>query len=104
MKYAKTPLGLLYTKSTMECHHYEKCVSILSDPNCNIFCDRSEAEVRYLYDQINYAIISTDLAVYFQHKKHYEHTLQQGPFNLDVEENLHLAKACLMTMCDLTGI
>ncbi|KAL4705472.1 hypothetical protein ACJJTC_017332 [Scirpophaga incertulas] len=57
------PLSLMYASSTLEHHHYFLTKKIIQDKK--IFAKLSSSERERIMDEIRYAILCTDLAVYF---------------------------------------
>ena len=101
-----SPLAVLYSTSTMEHHHFDQCVMILSSEGNNIFQARmkmpfkcslksttfqqlqglSTAEYRKVMLVVEQAILSTDLALYFRKKDIFLETANAGEIDWQEKE------------------
>ena len=50
----------------MEHHHYDQCLMILNSQGTNILSSLNRSQYSKLCQLLKHAIISTDLAIYFQ--------------------------------------
>ncbi len=73
-----SPLAVLYSTSTMEHHHFDQCVMILSSEGNNIFQGLNPDDYRSVMKIVEEAILSTDLALYFRKKDLFLETANQG--------------------------
>jgi len=73
-----SPLAVLYSTATMEHHHFDQCVMILSSEGNNIFQGLSTEEYRYVMKVVEQAILSTDLASYFEKRERFVSTADDG--------------------------
>lgn len=64
---ASSPLAQLYSTSTMEHHHFDQCLMILSSPGNQILSNLSSEDYARVIRVLEDAILSTDLAVYFRY-------------------------------------
>ncbi|ROT63112.1 putative cGMP-specific 3 [Penaeus vannamei] len=76
-----SPLAILYSTSTMEHHHFDQCVMILSQDSNNIF-----QEYRKVMTVVENAILSTDMAMYFKKKDDFLEMSDNGEFDWQSEE------------------
>jgi hypothetical protein len=69
-KIANTNLSQFYTKSTMEKHHFNHALGILTSPSetPNILAKLSKEEYKYCLHVIETAILATDLAIFLANK------------------------------------
>ncbi|EDO43657.1 predicted protein [Nematostella vectensis] len=99
---AKTdsPLSKLYGTSTLEHHHFNHAVIILSTEG---FSPILSDEYRQVISYIKHSILSTDLATNFKQRPKFFALVESGefdPYNMDHRDML---KAMMMTACDLNG-
>lgn len=73
-----SPLAVLYSTSTMEHHHFDQCVMILSSEGNNIFQDLSAENYRKVMKIVERSILSTDLAMYFRKKDRFIELIEEG--------------------------
>jgi cGMP-specific 3',5'-cyclic phosphodiesterase len=79
-----SPLAVLYSTATMEHHHFDQCVMILSSEGNNIFQGLSTEEYRYVMKVVEQAILSTDLASYFEKRERFVSTADDGEIDWQV--------------------
>lgn len=79
-------LAFLYTTSTMEHHHFDQCVMILNSEGNNIFQSLSPADYRRVMRTVESAILSTDLAIYFEKQKSFVRLVEGGEFDWQGED------------------
>ncbi|KAA0202638.1 hypothetical protein HAZT_HAZT011652 [Hyalella azteca] len=99
-----SPLALLYSTSTMEHHHFDQCVMILSQDSNNIFQMLSPEEYRRVMRVVEQAILSTDMAMYFKKKNQFLQLTDNGEFDWQTEEKKELLCGMMMTACDVSAI
>ncbi|XP_044003079.1 cGMP-specific 3',5'-cyclic phosphodiesterase [Aphidius gifuensis] len=100
----ESPLAILYSTSTMEHHHFDQCVMILSSDSNNIFQTLSMEDYRRVMKVVESAILSTDLAVYFKKKNKFMELIDDGEFDWQSEEKKELLCGMMMTACDVSAI
>ncbi|KAK3740158.1 hypothetical protein QZH41_014087, partial [Actinostola sp. cb2023] len=101
-----TPLSKLYGTSTMEHHHFNHAVIILSTEVCeghNIFQRLSADEYRQVISYIKHSILSTDLAVNFKQRPKFFALVENEQFDPKNMDHRDMLKAMMMTACDLNG-
>ncbi|XP_072766046.1 dual 3',5'-cyclic-AMP and -GMP phosphodiesterase 11 isoform X2 [Anoplolepis gracilipes] len=100
---ASSPLAQLYSTSTMEHHHFDQCLMILSSQGNQILSNLSPEEYSRVVKVLEDAILSTDLAVYFR-KRGAFFALVRSNYNWAYSDNRDLLRGMLMTVCDLAAI
>ncbi|XP_076818911.1 cGMP-specific 3',5'-cyclic phosphodiesterase-like isoform X2 [Clavelina lepadiformis] len=99
------PLARLYSTSTMEHHHYNQCLMLLQSDGCEILSQLSSAEYAHVIKLIQHAIISTDLAIYFQKRQEFFDIVDRQQQNWsDNEHHKELLRGMLMTGTDVSAI
>ena len=73
-----SPLAVLYSTSTMEHHHLDQCIMILSEDSNNILQSLSPEQYKKCMHLIEHAILSTDLAIYFRKKNRFITMVDNG--------------------------
>lgn len=73
-----SPLAVLYSTSTMEHHHLDQCIMILSEDSNNILQSLSPEQYKKCMYLIEHAILSTDLAIYFRKKNRFITMVDNG--------------------------
>ena len=68
----------------MEHHHFDQCVMILSSQGNNIFQGLSTEEYRIVMKVVEQAILSTDLASYFEKRERFISTADGGEIDWQV--------------------
>lgn len=99
-----SPLALLYGTSTMEHHHFDQCVMILSSEGNNIFKSLSSTDYRKAIKVVESAILSTDLALYFRKKGAFQKLVELGSTDWALDCNKELLRGMMMTACDVSAI
>ncbi|CAL4068650.1 unnamed protein product, partial [Meganyctiphanes norvegica] len=100
----ESPLAILYSTSTMEHHHFDQCVMILSQDSNNIFQGLSSDDYRQVMKVVESAILSTDMAMYFKKKNKFLELSDNGEFDWQSEEKKNLLCGMMMTACDVSAI
>jgi calcium/calmodulin-dependent 3',5'-cyclic nucleotide phosphodiesterase len=63
---SKNPLAIVYNdKSVLENHHISYTFRLLSEPNCEIFENLNNTELKDIRKKMINMVLSTDLAVHF---------------------------------------
>lgn len=101
---ASSPLAQLYSTSTMEHHHFDQCLMILSSHGNQILANVSPDEYSRVVKVLEEAILSTDLAVYFRKRTAFLTLARCGSYNWSFGEHRELLRGMLMTVCDLAAI
>ncbi|XP_076324663.1 dual 3',5'-cyclic-AMP and -GMP phosphodiesterase 11A-like isoform X1 [Tachypleus tridentatus] len=95
-------LALLYgSKATMEQHHFNHAVMILSSKGHNIFSSLSATDYSRVMKILKQAILATDLSTYFQLRGKFFSLVDNAEYNWDVEDQREALRSLLMTACDL---
>lgn len=100
----ESPLAQLYGTSTMEHHHFDQCIMILNSEGNNIFEGLSPDDYRSTIKILEHAILSTDLALYFQKRGSFENIVHSNTVNWSHGSNRELLRAMMMTACDVAAI
>ncbi|XP_073235932.1 dual 3',5'-cyclic-AMP and -GMP phosphodiesterase 11A-like isoform X2 [Porites lutea] len=98
-----SPLAKLYTTSTLEHHHFNHAVIILSTEGHNIFQKLNADEYRQVISYIKHSILSTDLAVNFRQRSMFFPLVEKGGLDTSIPDHRDMLKAMMMTACDLNG-
>lgn len=101
---ASSPLAQLYSTSTMEHHHFDQCLMILSSQGNQILSNLSPEEYSRVVKVLEDAILSTDLAVYFRKRGAFLNIARGRSYNWAYGEHRELLRGMLMTVCDLAAI
>ncbi|XP_068745612.1 cGMP-specific 3',5'-cyclic phosphodiesterase-like [Montipora capricornis] len=100
----ESPLAQLYGTSTMEHHHFDHSIMILNSEGNNIFEHLSPEDYRMTIKILEHAILSTDLALYFQKRGNFEKLVHSDSTDWSVTNNRELLRAMMMTACDVAAI
>jgi len=103
---AKTMLSIEASDSTMERHHFNHTINILSLPDHNIFKNLSKEDYKRALNIMESCIISTDLSIYFKNLKSINELGDRFMKGEDLDlannkRNLELLHGIVMTSCDL---
>ncbi|KAL0117388.1 hypothetical protein PUN28_010311 [Cardiocondyla obscurior] len=101
---ASSPLAQLYSTSTMEHHHFDQCLMILSSQGNQILSNLSPEDYSRVVKVLEEAILSTDLAVYFRKRGSFLSLARNGGYNWAFGDHRELLRGMLMTVCDLAAI
>ncbi|XP_053406737.1 cGMP-specific 3',5'-cyclic phosphodiesterase-like isoform X2 [Mercenaria mercenaria] len=99
-----SPLAMLYSTSVMEHHHFDHCIMILNSEGNNIFQSLSPAEYRQVIKQLEFCILSTDLALYFRKRGDFKKLIEKGKTDFKTQSDKDLLAAMMMTACDVAAI
>ncbi|XP_071943556.1 dual 3',5'-cyclic-AMP and -GMP phosphodiesterase 11A-like [Antedon mediterranea] len=100
---SQSPLSKLYgSKATMEYHHFNHAVVILSSQGHNIFSGLSSQEYSEVMNILKHAILSTDLTTHFKVRDQF-FTLVDSKSDWIVPQNRELLRSMLMTACDVAA-
>lgn len=100
----ESPLAQLYGTSTMEHHHFDHCIMILNSEGNNIFEELSPDDYRTTIKVLEHAILSTDLALYFQKRGTFEQIVHSDSSDWTTPPNREILRAMMMTACDVAAI
>lgn len=99
-----SPLAKLYTTSTLEHHHFNHAVIILSTEGHNIFQKLNADGYRQVISYIKHSILSTDLAVNFRQRTTFFPLVEKNGLDpIRNPDHKDMLKAMMMTACDLNG-
>lgn len=106
---ASSPLAQLYSTSTMEHHHFDQCIMILSSQGNQILANITSDEYSRVIKVLEDAILSTDLAVYFRKRGTFLNLVRsgigaRGGSMWHNDDQRELLRAMTMTVCDLAAI
>ena len=115
-----SPLAVLYSTSTMEHHHFDQCVMILSSEGNNIFqgetrqlicfnsplwsAGLSTEDYKKVMLVLEQAILATDLASYFEKREKFKCAADLGEIDWQAEDKKKLLSSMLMTAADVAAI
>ncbi|GFO18541.1 cGMP-specific 3',5'-cyclic phosphodiesterase [Plakobranchus ocellatus] len=99
-----SPLAELYGTSTMEHHHFDQCIMILSTKGSDIFRNLSHEAYEQVLSLLEKAILSTDLALYFRYRGKFFQLVKSGNSNWQDDENRNLLRSMMMTASDVSAI
>jgi len=99
-----SPLAILYSTSTMEHHHFDQCVMILSSDGNNIFQGLSTEDYKKVMTVLEQAILATDLASYFEKRDKFKMAADDGEIDWQAEDKKKLLSSMLMTAADVAAI
>ncbi|XP_060580417.1 cGMP-specific 3',5'-cyclic phosphodiesterase-like isoform X2 [Ruditapes philippinarum] len=99
-----SPLAMLYSTSVMEHHHFDHSIMILNSEGNNIFQSLSPEEYREVIKQLEFCILSTDLALYFRKRGDFKKLIDSGRTDFKEKSDKNLLKAMMMTACDVAAI
>ncbi|XP_015367889.1 PREDICTED: dual 3',5'-cyclic-AMP and -GMP phosphodiesterase 11A-like [Diuraphis noxia] len=101
---ARSALVLLYgTTNTMEHHHFNHAVMILSSENLNIFSSLSAESFSTVMKVLKHSILATDLCMYFQLRNKFFRLIESKEYSWDEESQRYMLMAMLMTSSDLAA-
>jgi hypothetical protein len=102
---AQTPLGILFKdQSVMETFHCSALISIMSQPETNIFHGISDADAKRIWTWIIRMILATDMAHHFKLVKQANDTMDAGPINLSNPVHRLMAMTMLMKVSDISNV
>ncbi|XP_065319651.1 cGMP-specific 3',5'-cyclic phosphodiesterase-like isoform X3 [Gordionus sp. m RMFG-2023] len=104
MSKADTSLAKVYGTSTLEHHHFDQCVMILSSPGNTILQSLSPNEYKKCIDLLENYILATDLAIYFKRRPSFIELVNNGEREFNDPEDHNLLSSMMMTSCDIAAI
>ncbi|KAL8571841.1 Dual 3',5'-cyclic-AMP and -GMP phosphodiesterase 11 [Nucella lapillus] len=99
-----SPLAELYGTSTMEHHHFDQCIMILSTKGSDILCNLSQADYEQVIAVLESAILATDLALYFRYRGRFFELTQGSEVDWTDDCNRDLLRSMMMTASDVAAI
>ncbi|GLH00338.1 cGMP-specific 3',5'-cyclic phosphodiesterase [Gryllus bimaculatus] len=97
-------LVLLYgTTNTMEHHHFNHAVMILSSEGHNIFSGLSAEHYSKVMKVLKHSILATDLSVYFELRPRFFTLVESRQYSWGQPEHRQLLRSMLMTAADLAA-
>ncbi|KAK3091837.1 hypothetical protein FSP39_023062 [Pinctada imbricata] len=99
-----SPLADLYSTSTLEHHHFDQCIMILSTKGNDILCNVRQDEYEDVIQLLENAILATDLALYFKHRGEFFHLVQHKEADWDRDRDRDLLRSMMMTASDVSAI
>lgn len=95
---------LLYgTTNTMEHHHFNHAVMILTSEGHNIFAGLSPDHYSRAMHVLKQSILATDLSVYFELRPKFFQLVESGSYSWSQEPHRELLRSMLMTASDLAA-
>ncbi|XP_074552029.1 cGMP-specific 3',5'-cyclic phosphodiesterase [Halichoeres trimaculatus] len=101
---SQQPLAQLYGHSSLENHHYNLCLFILSNTGSQILGGLSPEDHRSVLQMIKRAILATDLSVFMERKNEFFCLIKKGKVTWKSEKQRDLLRSMLMTASDLSAI
>ncbi|XP_075221410.1 dual 3',5'-cyclic-AMP and -GMP phosphodiesterase 11A-like [Lycorma delicatula] len=97
-------LVLLYgTTNTMEHHHFNHAVMILSSESHNIFSSLTAENYSTVMNVLKHSILATDLSTYFQLRPRFFSLVESRLYSWGLEEHRDLLRSMLMTASDIAA-
>ncbi|KAJ3279886.1 cGMP-specific 3',5'-cyclic phosphodiesterase [Borealophlyctis nickersoniae] len=103
-KTAHTALASFYSTSTMERHHFNHAMTIISTPDHNILDNLSGEEYRRCLKYFEHAILATDLALHFGNKGKVAKLVEEKSFDKGNPAHRDLLRGLVMTCSDLSSM
>ncbi|PVD37899.1 hypothetical protein C0Q70_00501 [Pomacea canaliculata] len=99
-----SPLAELYSTSTMEHHHFDQCIMIISTKGSDILCNVAQAEYEQVIQMLENAILSTDLALYFRFRGQFFELTRSSDVDWRDDSQRDLLRSMMMTASDVAAI
>ena len=104
-KSAGTVLADFYSTSTMERHHFNHAMTILSHgTGLNILNHLNADDYQRVLKVIEHSIIATDLSVFFANRNKAAEIVKASTFDAKVVEHRELLRGVIMTCSDLSAM
>lgn len=97
-------MARLYSTSTMEHHHFDQCLMLMSSNGNQLLANVSKEEFKSVILLIEESILATDLAIYFKNRGDTFNLLASNSLNWSSLDHRKLIRGLLMTACDLGAI
>ncbi|XP_048758598.2 dual 3',5'-cyclic-AMP and -GMP phosphodiesterase 11-like isoform X2 [Ostrea edulis] len=99
-----SPLADLYSTSTLEHHHFDQCIMILSTKGNDILCNIKQNEYEEIIQILENAILATDLALYFKFRGEFFNLVKSSETDWNRERDRDLLRSMMMTASDVSAI
>ncbi|XP_076074511.1 dual 3',5'-cyclic-AMP and -GMP phosphodiesterase 11-like isoform X5 [Mytilus galloprovincialis] len=99
-----SPLAELYSTSTLEHHHFDQCIMILSTKGNDILSSLKPDEYERVIQLLESAILATDLALYFKFRGEFFHLVEDKQADWSKESDRGLLRSMMMTASDVSAI
>ncbi|XP_059167977.1 dual 3',5'-cyclic-AMP and -GMP phosphodiesterase 11-like isoform X2 [Physella acuta] len=99
-----SPIAELYGTSTMEHHHFDQCIMILSTKGSDIFRNLSQEAYEQVIVLLESAILATDLALYFRYRGQFFQLVKGDNPDWTNDDNRNLLRSMMMTASDVAAI
>ncbi|XP_065649582.1 cGMP-specific 3',5'-cyclic phosphodiesterase isoform X2 [Hydra vulgaris] len=100
----QSPIAALYGTSTMERHHFNHSIMILTTDGTQIFDSLNPNDYKLAIKILEDAILSTDLALYFKKRTDFTKIAESQQANWTIFENRGILRGMMMTACDVAAI
>ncbi|XP_072017512.1 dual 3',5'-cyclic-AMP and -GMP phosphodiesterase 11A-like [Amphiura filiformis] len=101
---SQSALVQLYgSKATMEYHHFNHAVMILSSQGHNIFSNMIPEQYSEVMNVLKHSILATDLALHIKVRGEFFELLKNGKPNWSNQHHKELLRGMLMTACDVAA-
>jgi 3',5'-cyclic-nucleotide phosphodiesterase len=102
---AETPLGILYKDlSVLEIHHIHESLPIIRRPDINLFGGFDESTSKKVWTLFVKIILATDMARHFDLLKRATTALDEGVFDITIDEWKLLALQLVMKVADISNV
>ncbi|XP_041363475.1 dual 3',5'-cyclic-AMP and -GMP phosphodiesterase 11-like [Gigantopelta aegis] len=99
-----SPLAELYSTSTLEHHHFDQCIMILTTKGSDILCHVPQTDYEQILQLLEGAILATDLALYFRYRGTFFELVKKQCADWRNEDHRDLLRSMLMTASDVAAI
>lgn len=99
-----SPLADLYSTSTLEHHHFDQCIMILSTKGNDILSNIRQDEYEEVIQMLENAILATDLALYFKFRGEFFNLVRSSETNWNRDRDRDLLRSMMMTASDVSAI
>lgn len=99
-----SPLATLYSTSTLEHHHFDQSLMIISSQGNQILANLNPEDYKIVIRTMEEAILATDLALYFQNRDKFSKLVECEECDWSEDDKRKLLRSMLMTACDIAAI
>lgn len=99
-----SPLAELYSTSTLEHHHFDQCIMIISTKGNDILSSLRPEEYERVIQLLESAILATDLALYFKFRGQFFNLVEDHQTDWSKETDRDLLRSMMMTASDVSAI
>ncbi|KAL8594527.1 hypothetical protein ACOMHN_028881 [Nucella lapillus] len=92
------------TKATLEHHHFNHAIMILSSEGHNILGNLGSEDYADVIKLLKHSILATDLSLHIQMREKYFSMVESGQTCWDDRESKEIYRSMLMTACDIAAI